>query len=95
MLLQGKIDRAMNWLKEKNNLEKSNNKEHINEFPEGNSEDIYSFDPKAEWKAQEEEIKLEKGDIPALIISALLVFGPIFLALIAILIFVFPKLSEL
>ena len=31
-----------------------------------------------------DEIKLEKGDLPALILSALMVFGPIFLVLIAI-----------
>ncbi len=38
----------------------------------------------AEEKAEEfhrEENKLEKGDIPAMILSALLVFGPIFLVL--------------
>jgi len=93
MLLQRKIDRAMNWLKEKNNLEKSNSEDYSNKLPDDNS-DLYSFDPKAEWKAQEENIKLEKGDIPALIISALIVFGPIFLVLIGILMFVLPKLSD-
>lgn len=35
----------------------------------------------------EEEAKLEKGDVPAMILSAMLVFGPIFLILIAIVVF--------
>ena len=43
----------------------------------------------AEEKARafhEEEIKLEKGDVPAMILSAILVFGPIFLVLIGLMI---------
>ena len=39
---------------------------------------------KAEAFHRDDEIKLEKGDLPALILSALMVFGPIFLVLIAI-----------
>lgn len=57
MLLQKKIERAMNWLRNKSN----------------NEEDL------------EENIELEKNDLLALIISALLVFGPIILFLLLIL----------
>ena len=38
-----------------------------------------------EFHAQDDPIKLEKGDIPAMIISAILVFGPIFLVLFGLL----------
>lgn len=60
MMLQRKLERAMEWLKNK-----PENKE--------DKEDI------------EESIELEKNDVLALIISALLVFGPIILFLILIL----------
>lgn len=60
MLLQKKLERAMDWLKNKSNSE----------------EDL------------EESIELEKNDLPALIISALLVFGPIILFLFLILFWV-------
>lgn len=64
MMLQNKLDRAMNWLKEKN------------------------ANPNAEYEAQENnDIELEKLDIIALILSALMVFGPILLALLIILVF--------
>ena len=57
MMLQKKLDRAMNWLKNK-----SNDQEII-----------------------DENIELEKNDLLALFISALLVFGPIILFLFLIL----------
>ena len=62
MMFQKKIDRAMNWLKEKN--KKSDFDESINGLSEENQN--YKFD---------------KTDILAAIISALLVFGPIFIVL--------------
>ncbi len=67
MFFQSKLDRAMEWLKNKNKKPDSQ---------ESNSENI-------------EDIKLEKDDILALIISALLVFGPIFIILSLIIYFVF------
>ncbi|WP_352420803.1 hypothetical protein [Proteiniborus sp.] len=79
MMFQKKIDRAMNWLKERN---KSVNSSELNDF-----------DPKAEWKAQESnKIELEKNDVLAIILSALIVFGPILLILIIMLILLFPSL---
>lgn len=57
MLFQKKLDRAMDWLKDKS----------INEVE------------------NEENIEIEKSDLPALFISALLVFGPIILILFLIL----------
>lgn len=38
---------------------------------------------------EEEQIELEKGDLLPIILSALIVFGPILLVFIAILLFVF------
>lgn len=67
MFFQSKLDRAMEWLKNKNKKSDSQ---------ESNSENI-------------EDIRLEKDDILALIISALLVFGPIFIILSLIIYFVF------
>ena len=94
MLLQRKIDRAMNWLKEKNNPGQ-NNSEPSDKFSEDNS-DLYAYDPKAEWKAQESNnIKFEKGDVFGLIISSLIVFGPILLILIIILILVLPGINAI
>ncbi len=65
MMFQKKIDRAMDWLKEKNKT---------NEIEE---------------KYQEDYIELEKGDRLAIFISAILVFGPIFLILIGLLLLTF------
>ena len=62
MIFQSKIDRAMKWLKNKN--ENIDSDENI------------------------EDIKLDKTDILALIISALLVFGPILIILILIIVLV-------
>ncbi len=56
MMLQKKLERAMDWLKNK-----SSDKEQI-----------------------EDNLNLEKKDILAIIISALLVFGPIILVLLLI-----------
>jgi len=67
MLFQKKVDRALNWLKEKNS---SAGKEN-NEFDGTINQD-----------------ELEKHDLAAMIISALLVFGPILIVLIIILILV-------
>ena len=62
MIFQSKIDRAMKWLKNKN--ESIDSDENM------------------------EEIKLDKTDILALVISALLVFSPIFIILILLIILV-------
>ena len=71
MMFQKKIDRAMNWLKEKNNSETND------------------YDSKVDGSAQEDHVELEKEDILAIILSAILVFGPILLILIVILVLVF------
>ncbi len=39
--------------------------------------------------AEEEQIELEKGDLLPIILSAIIVFGPVLLVFIAILLFVF------
>ena len=52
--------------------------------------DLSSEDPTPEEKAaafhEKEQLKLEKGDLPAMILSAFMVFGPVFLVLIAIMV---------
>ena len=76
MLFQGKIDRAQKWLEEKN----KKSKVHDIEDPD------LPIDTRAEWLAEQkdEEIKLEKGDLLAIVLSAILVFGPIFLIMVII-----------
>jgi hypothetical protein len=77
MLLQRKIDRAMDWLKDKNNKSQP----YIEDSVEDHS-DLENFDPKAEWlRYENENIQLEKNDFFAIVISALLVFSPIFIIL--------------
>lgn len=66
MFFQSKLNRAMEWLKNKN---KSSSSDEIHD-------------------ENEEDLKLEKTDILALIISAVLVFSPIIIILMIILYFV-------
>lgn len=63
MIFQSKLDRAMEWIKNKNK-----NSDSQNELYDENKED-YQFD---------------KTDILAIIISALLVFGPVIITLFII-----------
>ncbi len=76
MIFQSKIDRAMQWLSDKNKAKD----------PHDQEESDVPFDPRAEWLAEQEAegMKLEKGDLSAIILSALLVFGPVLLVLLAI-----------
>ncbi len=67
-MFQKKIDRAMDWLKDKN---KDKKKCQYDDY----MEDDY--------------IELEKGDRLAMFISAVLVFGPVFLILIGLLLLTF------
>ena len=73
MLFQEKIDRALKWVSDKNK------KPDVNDLEDSD----LPYDPRAEWLAEQknEPIKLEKGDLLAIILSALLVFGPVFLVL--------------
>ena len=77
MLLQRKIDRAMDWLKDKNNKEQMHTEDIV-----GDNSDLENFNPKAEWEAYENEnMSYEKNDVLAIIISAVLIFAPIFIVL--------------
>lgn len=83
MLLQRKVDRAMDWLKEKNKSQETNTVDTVDNFSEN---ELDYYDPKAEWLAEKNSnIILEKGDIFAIIVSAFMVFGPILLILTIIL----------
>lgn len=68
MIFQSKVDRAMKWLKEKNQPKREDN---INGLED-------------EMSLGQEQEKIEKRDILAILISALLVFGPIILVLLII-----------
>ena len=86
MMLQKKVDRAMEWLKEKNQAQQQSidlgNDDGINK-------ELDYYDPRAEWLAEESSnMELEKGDILAIIVSASMVFGPILLILIIILLLI-------
>lgn len=86
-MFQKKIDRAFSWLKEKNRPQNSP------EVNNDNPSELERYDPKAEWKAHENEnMDLEKNDVLAIIISALLVFGPILLILLLALWLVYRSL---
>lgn len=75
MFFQKKIDKSMEWLKNKS--KESNNKDEEVDFDE-------HYDPKAEWDKENSGIDLEKGDVLALIISGLLVLSPILIIFILI-----------
>lgn len=70
MFFQKKVDRAMEWNRNKGKLKGDN------DSPE----------------TDDEHIELERKDIAAIIISAFLVFGPIFLVLGGIVFFVYRLL---
>lgn len=77
MLFQKKVDRALNLLKERNK-EKSAGTGGSNE-----NKELY------ETADDERRLELEKHDLAAMIIAALLVFAPILIFLFIILILVF------
>lgn len=70
MFFQKKIDATMDWLKNKNGQE------------DVEAEELDSYIDREE----ENDIKLERKDILALYISALLVFSPVLIILILVLI---------
>lgn len=77
MMLQKKVDRAMEWLKNKNNKEQMHTEDIV-----GDNSDLENFNPKAEWEAYENEnMSYEKNDVLAITISAVLIFAPIFIVL--------------
>ena len=84
-----KLDKAFDAMRESNRLyiEDMNKKEkeqnNSSSSAESSGQDISVPDEKRRQDDQE-KLPLEKGDVPAMIISALLVFGPVFLILIVI-----------
>lgn len=86
MMLQKKVDRAMEWLKDKNQgQQQSIDLEKDNEI----HEDLDYYDPRAAWLAEESSnMELEKGDVLAIIVSASMIFGPILLILLIILLLI-------
>jgi hypothetical protein len=79
MFFQKKIDRTLNWLKEKNNSDRRK------------SSDLDSngvSKPGTSVGENPEKLELEKHDFAAIVIAALLVFAPILIILIIILLIV-------
>lgn len=76
----------MNWLKEKS--KKDSDKLSIDEYNKLN-EEFENHDTRSEWLAeQENNMEIEKGDLLGIIISAFIVFSPIFLILFIIMVLV-------
>lgn len=85
MLFQKKVDRAMKWLEEKN----QNNTSSFHTENYNNESNLEHFDPKVQWLYDNDKVEFDGIDYLAIIISALLVFGPIILILIIIVILIF------
>lgn len=72
MFFQKKLDRALKWLKDRNAYQ--------------GQEQADEEQPSADELRQEsKQLQLEKGDLPALIISAMLTFIPICLIILLVL----------
>lgn len=85
MISQKKLDRAMDWLKEKNKEQKGTVQLDSQKIDD---EILNEDNENAQLLEEDEEIQLEKGDLFAIIISAFLVFSPIIIVLILILVLV-------
>lgn len=82
MLFQNKVDRAMKYQAEKNRKPDEERKEEL-------------LDPKEEFEEEPISKKLEKGDIPAMLLSALGVLLPAALVVMVGLIFLSRLLLNL
>jgi len=85
MISQKKLDRAMDWLKEKNKEQKGTVQLDSQKIDD---EILNEDNENAQLLEEDEEIQLEKGDLFAIITSAFLVFSPIIIVLILILVLV-------
>ncbi len=84
MLFRKRYDRALQRMHEKNNEYLHGTAADRPEEPDPEAE-LAEAEQKAREFHQEEKLELEKGDIAAMILSAMLVFGPILLILSGIL----------
>ena len=79
MLFRKKYERGLRIMREKNQEYLEKNASQTGEEATGTEE--YENPEEREKAFREEKIELEKGDLPAMILSGLIVFGPIFLVL--------------
>lgn len=79
MFFQKKIDRTLNWLREKNHTNRRISND-LNDSSDNKSVVLADENP--------EKTELEKQDLAAIVIAALLVFGPILIILTIILLLV-------
>ena len=85
MLFRKKYDRALELMEEKNRAYLESMTERGDSAMEIEAEELAEAERKAREFHEGEKLELEKGDLPAMILSALLVFGPIILVLCGIL----------
>ncbi len=89
MLFDKKVKRDMEVMNERNKryLESRESDGASDDATEASNDEAYqeAMARAEEYRRQNDDAGLEKGDIPALILSALLVFGPIILVLAALL----------
>ena len=100
MFFDKKVKRSMEVMNERNrqylkemNPECPEEKNEPADLPETVDEAEITAEHEKEYRRLNDETGFEKGDIPALIISALIVFSPIFLVLIGIIVLAWIFLS--
>lgn len=81
MLFRKKYDRGMQLMQEKNREYLDSMAERGDSGAEIEAEELAEAEKKAREFQEENKLDLEKGDMAAIILSAFLVFGPIFLVL--------------
>lgn len=81
MLFRKKYDRGMQLMQEKNREYLDSMAKSGDSAAEIEEEELIEAERKAREFHKEDKLDLEKGDLAAMILSAFLVFGPIFLVL--------------
>ena len=81
MLFRKKYNRGLQVMQEKNREYLDSMREQGDSAIEIENEELAEAEKKARAFREENDLGLEKGDLPAIILSAFLVFGPIFLVL--------------
>ncbi|MBQ6464974.1 MAG: hypothetical protein IJJ43_01735 [Oscillospiraceae bacterium] len=83
MLFRKKYERGLQIMHEKNRQYLEENAPQ--DTPKPDPDEMAEADEKLQAFREEEKLELEKGDLPAMILSAMLVFGPIILVLCGLL----------
>ncbi len=86
MLFRKKYERGMEVMKDKNreyldSMRELGNEDHSKQSSQLFEDDYAQAEKKAREFHKEDKLELEKGDLPAIIISAFLTFAPVILVL--------------